>query len=155
MTEPTSHTFVPVLSSTSCGCGADDTFHTSRRGARSPPPQIKGDSASSRNAPHTCALCVWVCGARWGSVMLSGRVQLAMKSSVERCIQNVWSSMVEMNTRLWGGSGHMLTSEAKISKHTHAPRSPVAPIPPQYYVLNKPQKQEKIAAARGINTMMA
>lgn len=90
--------------------------------------------------------------------MRSGRVQLAMKSSVGRCIQNVWSSMVEMNTRLWDGSGHMFASEAKISKRTRAPRSPVVPVPPvppQYYVLNKPQKREKIAAARGINTMMA
>lgn len=128
MTEPTSHTFVTVLSSSSCGCGADDTFHKPRRGARSPPPQIERDSASSRNTPHACKLCVWVCGARWGCIMRSGRVQLAMKSSVGRCIQNVWSSMVEMNTRLWGRLWAYVRQRGQ-NKRTHTcTSSPIAPV---------------------------
>lgn len=92
-------------------------LHTPRR-CTIATPSNNGDFAGSCNAPCVFFHCVRVCDACWGSVMCSGRVQLAMKSSVGRRIQNVWSSMLEMSWRRCGGSGHMFLSMAKISKHT-------------------------------------
>lgn len=90
-------------------------LHTPRRRTIATPSN-KTDFASSLNAPSACvcfALCA--CSACWASVMCAGRVQLAMKSSVGRRIQNDWSSMVEMSWRRQGGAGHMFLSMAKIS----------------------------------------
>ncbi len=144
-------TFVTALFSLSCGCGVDGIFCTPLGGAWSPPPQIREilPAVVTLHVLH----CVLVCETCWASVMCCRRVQLAMKSSVGRCIQNVWSSMVERSWGRWGSSGHMFLSMAKISKHTWTLQSS-GPLQPQSYVLNKPQEEEKITATRALSKLL-